>query len=578
MECCAALDFTGAPKMRVWGLVQPKTPWLFVLLVLLCCAERGSGQTGATPESLFKAERWPALVAVLKAEPSRSAEHEYQYGIALAHLEQWDEARSAFLRGRELAPGDKRFPEEIAGVAFKQKNNSEAVRHLRRALRIDPKDDYAEDFLATIYFLDGNLEAALSYWNRLNKPQIAELRSEPKLQVRPALLDHAIAFGAASTLTLKEYRITQRRLDHLQIFPAYRFDLAAREDGKFDAILRAQELNGFGNGKVQSLVRALRGIAFQELTPEYDNLNGSAINIGASGRWDVNKRRYQASISGPLWQMPEWRYWVRVGARNENWDMRQGFTGPAPILAALNLRREEGALEIERVGWRWRWRLGIELSHRDERNVVFPTALSPELLASGYQLKQTASINYQIWRSAEHRASVESNISSQAGRLWSIPGESFEKVQAGLDIHWLPQARGDNFETRVRVRGGNTFGDIPFDELLMLGLERDNDLWLRGHIGTRDGRKGSAPLGKDYFLANWDTDRNVFSNGFVNVKIGPFVDTGKFFDAAAALGTRQFLVDTGGQLKVRVLGVGLAFSYGKDLRTGNNAFYTTVVR
>ena len=94
----------------------------------------------------------------------------------------------------------------------------------------------------------------------------------------------------------------------------------------------------------------------------------------------------------------------------------------------------------------------------------------------------------------------ESNISSQAGSLWSSPGESFEKVQAGVDIHWLPQARGDNFETRVRVRSGTTFGDIPFDELWMLGLERDNDLWLRGHIGTRDGRKGSAPLGKDYFL------------------------------------------------------------------------------
>ena len=276
-----------------------------------------------------------------------------------------------FLRGSELSPGDKRFPEEIAGVAFKQKNNSEAVRHLRRALRIDPKDDYAADFLATIYFLDGNLEAALSYWNRLNKPQIAELRSEPKLQVRPALLDHAIAFGASSTFTLNEFRITERRLNHLQIFPAYRFDLAARDEGKFDAILRAQELNGFGNGKVQSVVRTLRGIAFQEITPEYDNLGDSAINITTLGRWDVNKRRYQASISGPLWQMPEWRYWVSAGARNENWDMRQGFTGPAPILAALNLRREEGAAEIERlVGWRWRWRLGIELSHRDERNVV----------------------------------------------------------------------------------------------------------------------------------------------------------------------------------------------------------------
>ncbi len=67
-------------------------------------------------------------------------------------------------------------------------------------------------------------------------------------------------------------------------------------------------------------------------------------------------------------------------------------------------------------------------------------------------------------------------------------------------MHWLPTARGDDYETLVRVRAGKTFGDLPFDELFMLGLERDNDLWLRGHIGTRDGRKGSAPLGKDYFL------------------------------------------------------------------------------
>ena len=29
----------------------------------------------------------------------------------------------------------------------------------------------------------------------------------------------------------------------------------------------------------------------------------------------------------------------------------------------------------------------------------------------------------------------------------------------------------------------------------MLGLERDNDLPMRAHIGTRDGRKGSAPGG-----------------------------------------------------------------------------------
>jgi hypothetical protein len=63
------------------------------------------------------------------------------------------------------------------------------------------------------------------------------------------------------------------------------------------------------------------------------------------------------------------------------------------------------------------------------------------------------------------------------------------------------------------VRAGKTFGQLPFDELLMLGLERDNDLPMRAHIGTRDGLKGSAPMGRDYFLSNWEMDKNLYGNG-----------------------------------------------------------------
>ena len=89
------------------------------------------------------------------------------------------------------APRDKRFPVELAGVEFKQKKYAAAKHDLRRALQLDAKDEYANEFLATIYFLEGNLEAALKYWNRIGKPQIEEVRSEPALRVRPALLDHA---------------------------------------------------------------------------------------------------------------------------------------------------------------------------------------------------------------------------------------------------------------------------------------------------------------------------------------------------------------------------------------------------
>jgi len=552
-------------------------PLLLILLASLSlCASAQDGLT-ASAQELFEQERWTEVVKLLESAPRPSADLDYYYGVALAHLERWDQARDVLRAGSRLQPRDKRFPVELAGIDFKQKNYGEAKAHLRRALRLDPKDEYANDFLAAVYFLQGNLEAAVKYWNSAGKPAIAALRNEPELRIRPALLDHAFAFAPMSTLKLAELRTTEARLNGLEIFPSYRIDLAARPEGNFDSVLRASELNGFGNTRLQALLHVFRGLPFQQITPEYDNFGGSAINFFALARWDPDKRRWFAQVSGPLGSNPEWRFRVVFDLRNENWEIRNGFTGPAPILAALNLRRNAGSAEIVRlVGWRWRWGLGVELSDRDNRNVLAGTLLTPQLLRQGFQLKQTAHLEFALLRSPEHRLSVSNRFDSQAGRLWSQTDDSFEKLQALLDTHWLPQAKGDDLETRWQLRAGQTSGSVPFDELFMLGLERDNNLWLRAHIGTRNGRKGSAPLGRDYVLSNYETDKNVYSNGFFTVKLGPFLDTGKMLDTSTSLGSRQWLWDTGAQAKLRVLGVGVTFSYGKDLRTGNNAYYATL--
>jgi hypothetical protein len=151
-------------------------------------------------------------------------------------------------------------------------------------------------------------------------------------------------------------------------------------------------------------------------------------------------------------------------------------------------------------------------------------------------------------------------------------------LQGSTRWHWFPRSEGDDYEVQQQVRAGKTFGDAPFDELFMLGLERDNDLPMRAHIGTRNGRKGSAPLGGTYFLSNWEADKNVFQNGLLTVKLGPFVDTGKIAGTSSGLGPRKWLWDVGAQAKARVFGVGVVFSYGKDLRNGNNAYYVTMLR
>jgi len=375
-------------------------PVLALLLAALCCVPtQAQVDPAPTAKQLFEQERWSDLAQLLQQSPRNSADVDYYYGVALAHLERWAEAGKALSDGLRLAPNDKRFPIELAGVAFKQKKYGETKKYLHRALQLDSKDEYANEFLATAYFLQGNLEAALKYWNRVGKPQIAEVRSEQALKVRPALLDHAFAFAPASTLMLDELLASNVRLRGLEIFPTYKLNMEARPDGKFDASFRAQELNGFGNSKLQALVRIFSGAIYEEITPEYYNLHGSGTNITSFFRFDTDKRRAVVAINGPFGGNPKWRYRAGADFRNENWTVQTSYTGPSIFLGATNLRRESVSAEISRfVGARWTWTMGVELSHRDFRNAIPGVALTPDLLAKGYQIKQKAQFTYELWR------------------------------------------------------------------------------------------------------------------------------------------------------------------------------------
>jgi tetratricopeptide (TPR) repeat protein len=552
-----------------------------VLLASFCLAQTPSSSTSNSDftfhiRQLAAEQRWPEIVRELESAPDKTGDLEFEYGSALAQVGRLDDARRAFLAGQQLAPQDKRFPPELAGVEFKQKHPALAARYLRRALQIDSADSYANDFLGTIYFMAGNLDGTLKYWNRVGKPFIETVQPDHALRIRPELLDRALAFSPASELHLADFETSRTRLAGLGVFPAPRIQLTARPGNKFDAILNLQERNGFGDGIWQGLISTFSGVGYQTIYPEYFNLGGSAINVTSLVRWDAQKRRLSATLSAPLHANPRWRYRLEFDLRNENWDIRESFRGPSPSLGALNLRRESAGAEIESFNsGRWGWAAGAEFSHRDYRSVTAGSALPPALLLEGAQLKQLARVHYLVRRAPEHRFTINTEAASQIARIWSQPAHAFAKLQGSAEARWLPQMQGDDYDTQVRISGGGTTGQPPFDELYILGMERDNDLWLRGHIGTRDGRKGSAPLGTRYFLVNSEIDKNIYGNGLISVKLGPFLDTGKITGEPGNLGSRKWQWDTGGQAKLRVLGVGVTFVYGKDLRTGNNAFYFT---
>jgi outer membrane protein assembly factor BamA len=498
--------------------------------------------------------------------------------MALAQLGEFEQARSQLLLGRNALPRDPRFPTELAGVEFKEKRYAAAAAWLRRAARLNPGDEYVNNFLATNYFVGGNVEAALKYWNRVNRPQVASVEIPKDLHTNPVLIDRALTFSPAAQLRLPDFLTSESRLEGLDVFVRQRLRLASADNGTFDVSLDAQERNGFGANKWQAILSTFRGVFYQTAYPEYFNFRGSALNLTSLFRWDSEKRRVSASISGPVRGNPKRRFNLNLDLRNENWDIRPSFTGPAPLLGSLNLRKiAAGASLTSFSSGRLTWSTGVEVSYRDYRNVFAGSTLTPNLLLEGTQIKAAANLRYDLLRIPERRWTTTFLGGSQVSRIWSDPTALFGKLDAAIDNSWLPRFEGDDYEFRERLSASTITGSFPFDELYSLGLERDNDLWLRAHIGTRDGRKGSAPLGRTYFLSSAEINKNLYSNGLLSLRLAPFLDSGKI-TGPAGLGSNKWLWDTGAQVKLRVLSVGFTFIYGKDLRTGNNAFYLTATR
>jgi tetratricopeptide (TPR) repeat protein len=528
---------------------------------------------------LVNEKSWSEVVRLAAPLGTRSADVNFAYGMALAHMQRWAEARDALLAGRHECPHQQRFSVELAGIAFQSKRYPESARWLRGALSIDPQDQYANNFAGSVYLLMGNMDSALKYWNRVGKPEVAAIHFDSQLQTQRLILDRAFAFSPAAVLQKRDYETTRARLGALGIFSAYNIVLAARSNEKFDVEFHAAERNGFGSSHLQALVSALSGVAFETVYPGYYNIGGRAINMESLLRWDSQKRRAWLSVSAPLHDRPEWRANLQLNARNERWDIRNSFTGVSPVLASFSMDRQSAAGSITSIpNGRLQWSAGGEVSNRRFHNVVPGSTVSPILFTPGIGLKAFGSIESTVLDVPERRFAVTTSGRAELARLWPAQAQAaaaphfFAGTQGSATLRWFPQAEGDKYEVRQNVRGGHIFNSAPVDELYLLGMERDTDLWLRGHVGTRDGRKGSSPLTRSYFLSNSDFLRRVYGNGLISIKAGPLLDIAR--SGAAADGTSgQWFFDTGAQLKVSALGTSIVFTWGYDLRTGNNAFY-----
>ncbi len=520
--------------------------------------------------------QWQAVADGFTASSGDPAELDFCRGIALARLGRLQEAREAFESGRRKAPADKRFPLELAGTAFKMGLPSESKQQLRSALRLDPDDTYGRDFLATLYFLDGNLDAALKHWNRVGKPQIENVAPDSSPRIDSVRLDKFFAFSPSEVLTLAAFRTSQARLDFSGMFSTYRFELVPRPDDRFDLRFHFLEPGGWGNSIAAGLLYLLRDIPYQTVHADFSNLRRTASNLESSFRWDAQKRRLFARFSSPLGRGSASRFRLWIDGRNENWEIAGNSASPGPI--AFNLKRFElGAGVASIVNDRWGWESNLSISDQRFAEPAGRLIGAPGLFAEGPALRYEMGVRHELLFLPEKRLTLDSFGTGQATKFLSGEGGRFAQLSGGVMLDWLPRPRGDDYRLSISLRAGKTFGAAPVNELYELGVEQDNDLDLRGRPGTVDGRKGAGALGASYVLMNWEMDKEIYSGGLWGFKLGPFLDVGRAYDDTGRFGPDKWLWDPGIQSKIVILhSLTFALSYGWDVRSQKSAFFARV--
>ena len=576
------LDVAGGP--RKGGVIR----FFLSLVASLLVSTAGFSQEHmpeqarlAAAQKAFDAADWEEAARISEGPADQPPELDLLRGLALSRLEKWDQARAAFEAGARKSPGDSRFPVELAGVAYKQKNFHLAKKDLQTALWLNPRGAYPHEFLATIYFLEGNLEAAVKYWNFEDKPRLRSVAFVPSLQLSKSFEKRVLAFNAPQVLTAGAMLTTESRLDNLGIFSGRRIELTAAESGDYDLTVHLKERDFGGPSKAEGIVSLLSGLPYGTVYPGIYNLGHRAMNLTSLVRWDAQKRRVFVDFSIPVYDHPSLRLKFYADARSENWNLSQTFAGAVTPMTDLNLRRIVAGAEFRGVSnGRSSWSAGAEAGNRNFRNVgsSLPRAQRTPF-TGGNSVGGWLGAERTLARVPERRFTLDSSVKATAGREFAGALGPFATLRGALRAEWFPQAKGDDYEMRGRIRAGATAGKVSLDELFQLGVERDNDLWLRGHAGTIDGRKGAAPLGRRYFLANWETDKNIYGNGLFSLKLGPFLDNGAIAESSGFFGSQRWLWDSGLQCKVRILGgVTAVFSYGRNLRGGKGVFYGTARR
>ena len=545
---------------------------ILALLLVVITSNCLFAQLDEARDALDKGQNVRAVNILSDLLASRPTADAYLYlGIAYGKMKEYQKSEDTLKEGSQRYPRDSRFHNELADLYLTNNDRDNAKSELRRALVVDPNNNYASDLLATIDMSEGEVQSALRSWNKSGRPVINDILHNYYLTFGSWVVRDAVAFHPTDVLQYSQWKTTEARL-----FETGNFANAGLEveptvvPDEYNAIVRTTAKN---NSLANVLFGVFKGVPIKTSYLDFWNIGNSGVNFNNNYRWEENRRRVEAGfkipvpLAGLLFFEPG-DIW-----RDENWDVSSQLQPQVTQNPNFSYKANAVGARLKAIP-HYRVELGAGFQYRNR----FATGSLPQLFTNIHKVaKFDAELNLRLFDGDYQNLLQLAGFGARRSVLGDI---NFSGAVAELDNR-INFSRDTRTSLDWVLKAGTSRGSLPLDEYFLLGVDTNPANLLRGHTATEHGRYGHGPMGTDFGLVNVDLERrlatlplfNNFNIPFLVVKWDLFFDGAKTWDQNHVVEGGKLLLDTGGGVRFETPTHSLNLGYGRSLRDGKNVLF-----
>lgn len=466
----------------------------------------------------------PELVGVVAAPEPVSCRTMVERSVRLARGGTIEAAEELLLRAETVCPGSPAVARELGGLRFRQGSWSEASRLARRAVTLDPEDEYGWELLAASRHRAGDRAGALKAWNRLGGPTVDLIDVRGLRRTRYRVVTDRLGVVSRETLTSGKLERARRRLAALPTVRASAIRYRSHQDGSVTLDVAVVEHPPLPAGWADAL-----GIVARSL-PDREVVLPIASPLGAGARFEVRWRWWNdRPLVGGFAAAPGVLSLPGVFELSGYWE-RQGYSGE--IVSSdggpLVEERRHGSVELgDWISGNTRLWGGLGLDRWDEG----PVRLS---LQAGTEL-----------RLAAERLAIGLRTVG-----WPPVSGSTGFGIVGLGLAWRGPRDTAPIEWRARSGVELASGRSPLSLLAGAGTGQARDALLRAHPILDGGVIRADRIGRVLVHGSIEGTRWLWDWSLVSMGVALFGDAARLWKPLATGTEPSFMVDAGAGLRV----------------------------